>query len=96
MNIKNSVFIGTNSIDFRNKPPFSSLVRFWLHIEYFFQHYDSREHAMTATRPGVYDEVDMVTGAVVDYVIVSGLIVPNPTECSRNVHGIRMAIKFGT
>lgn len=33
------------------------------------QHYDSREHAMTATRPGVYDEVDMVTGAVVDYVI---------------------------
>ncbi|VDP15848.1 unnamed protein product [Heligmosomoides polygyrus] len=33
------------------------------------KHYDSREHAMTATRPGVYDEVDMVTGAVVDYVI---------------------------
>ncbi|VDL75458.1 unnamed protein product [Nippostrongylus brasiliensis] len=33
------------------------------------QHYESREHAITATRPGVYDEVDMVTGAVVDYVI---------------------------
>ncbi|VDO20924.1 unnamed protein product [Haemonchus placei] len=33
------------------------------------QHYESREHAVTATRPGVYDEVDMCTGAVVDYVI---------------------------
>ncbi|KAK6740471.1 hypothetical protein RB195_008748 [Necator americanus] len=33
------------------------------------QHYESKEHATTATRPGVYDEVDMCIGAVVDYVI---------------------------
>ncbi|EYC38590.1 hypothetical protein Y032_0707g1698, partial [Ancylostoma ceylanicum] len=34
------------------------------------QHYESKEHATTATRPGVYDEVDMCIGAVVDYVII--------------------------
>ncbi|VDM59096.1 unnamed protein product [Angiostrongylus costaricensis] len=33
------------------------------------KHYESKEHSMTATRPGVYDEVDMYIGAVVDYVI---------------------------
>ncbi|KJH52910.1 hypothetical protein DICVIV_00956 [Dictyocaulus viviparus] len=33
------------------------------------KHYESKEHSMTATRPGVYDEVDMCIGAVVDYVV---------------------------
>ncbi|KAJ1365456.1 hypothetical protein KIN20_025762 [Parelaphostrongylus tenuis] len=33
------------------------------------QHYDSKEHMISATQPGMYDEVDLCVGSVVDHVV---------------------------
>ncbi|CAJ0600002.1 unnamed protein product [Cylicocyclus nassatus] len=56
------------------------------------QHYESKEHATAATRPGVYDEVDLYVGSVVDYIICPGApstprlpeIIPEEDEFSED------------